>query len=92
MKDGVWQSFSLNKVAKTTHFYFLPRNKDHDIALMFKTTDPNLRMKYRLFYSADNDVDPTSWPFPTDAISTNEMQIQKMHKPVNHFSISKSLF
>lgn len=51
IKDGIWQSFPLNSVAKSSHFYFHPRNHDHDISLMFKTTDPAIRLKYRLFYA-----------------------------------------
>jgi hypothetical protein len=27
LKDGIWQSFSTNSIAKTAHFYFHPRNK-----------------------------------------------------------------
>lgn len=53
LKDGIWQSFPLNSIAKTSHFYFHPRHKDADIALMYKTTDPNLWLKYRLFYASE---------------------------------------
>ena len=53
IKDGIWQSFPLNTVAKSAHFYFHPRDKDHDIGLMFKTTDPSIRLKYRLFYASE---------------------------------------
>lgn len=52
IKDGIWQSFPLNSVATSAHFYFHPRNMDRDIGLMFKTTDPGIRLKYRLFYAS----------------------------------------
>jgi len=55
----------LNNVAKTTHFYFVPRNRNDDINILYKTTDPSIRLKYRMFYGADNFIDPTSWPFPS---------------------------
>ena len=49
LKDGIWQNFNLNGVAKTSHFFFHPHHQDKDISLLFKTDDQNLRLKYRLF-------------------------------------------
>lgn len=57
LKDGIWQSFSLNNIAKSSHFYFFPRNINDDVGIMFKTTDPAIRLKYRLFYSSPEDID-----------------------------------
>lgn len=90
LKDGLWQSFSLNNVAKTTHFYFSPKQKKNDIQILFKTTDPALRISYRLFYTGGNMIDPTSWPFPDDSASSSQALQQMKHKPTSHISISKS--
>lgn len=65
VKDGIWQSFPLNAIAKTAHFYFHPRNKDQDIGIMFKTTDQAIRLKYRLFYASQSEIDMSQWPFPS---------------------------
>lgn len=59
LKDGLWQSYSLNSIAKTAHFYFFPRNKNQDIGIMYKTTNPAIRLKYRLFYAKDDQIDPS---------------------------------
>ena len=69
MQDGVWQSFGLNSVAKTAHFFFEPRNKEDDISLFYKSTDQNIRLKYRMFYGDDNHINPAEWPFPNEKIS-----------------------
>lgn len=59
LKDGLWQSYSVNEIAKTTHFYFNPRNYKTDVAINFKTTNPAIRLKYRLFYAGDEQIDPS---------------------------------
>jgi hypothetical protein len=28
LKDGIWQNYGLNSIAKSIHFYFFPRNKN----------------------------------------------------------------
>ena len=38
LKDGIWQTYSINSVAKTSHFYFLPKEKNSSISIMFKST------------------------------------------------------
>ena len=65
LKDGVWQSFDLNSIAKTAHFYFYPRNMNDDISLLYKTDDQSMRLKYRMFYGDSEQIDPTHWPFPS---------------------------
>ena len=59
MHNGVWQSFSLNSIAKSAHFYFQPTDKDSDTAIFYKTSDNNVRLLYRLYSGTYDTVDPT---------------------------------
>lgn len=90
MKDGLWQSYSLNVIAKSAHFYFTPRNKNNDVGINFKTTDPAVRLKYRLFYANDEQIDPSEWPFPSQTIDETEAAEQQKFKPATHFNIGKN--
>ena len=64
LKDGIWQGFDMNSVAKTAHFFFYPHSRNEDITLFYKTQDQKVRLKYRLFYGDDQKIDPLTWPFP----------------------------
>ena len=51
LHDGIWQSFQVNKLSKTSHFYFYPRSQDHDVSLFYKVPNPSLKLNYRLYYA-----------------------------------------
>ena len=41
---------------------------------MYKTTNPAIRLKYRLFYARDDQIDPSEWPFPSEFIDPKDLQ------------------
>ena len=90
LKDGIWQNFELNKVAKTSHFFFYPHNKENDVNLIYKTDDQTIRLSYRVFNADLEHIDPSEWPYPSRQISADQSAKINAFKPANHFSISHS--
>ena len=64
LKDGVWQSFPVNKISTSSHFYFFPRHQNQSVDLAYKSTYNDLRIVYTLWKAEDKSIDPTEWPFP----------------------------
>jgi len=65
LKDGLWQTFALNSVASTSHFYFSPQHYDRDASIIYKNTDVDLRIVYKIYNSVFSQINPASWPFPS---------------------------
>lgn len=61
------------------------------MGINFKTSDPSIRIKYRLFDAGGDRIDPSSWPFPSETLTDDDLLEQQQFKPINHFSISKDL-
>ena len=58
LKDGLWQTFALNSVASTSHFYFFPQHQDKDVTIIYKNSDTDLRITYRVFSSHKMNINP----------------------------------
>ena len=65
LKDGLWQTFALNSVASTSHFYFSPQHYDRDASIIYKNTDVDLRIVYKIYNSVFSQINPGNWPFPS---------------------------
>lgn len=76
LKDGLWLSYGLNEIATSAHFYFRPRNIENDVGINFKTSDPSIRLKYRLFDAGGDRIDPSEWPFPSETMTEDELMEQ----------------
>lgn len=88
IKDGLWQTFALNSVAESSYFYFYPHHEDKDINVIYKSSEINLRITYRLFLARQQDLNPAKWPFPRE--SSNQNNVKHAHfKPIKHFSVSQ---
>lgn len=59
LHTGIWQSFALNSVAKSAHFFFEPRVKEKDVNIFFKTSDPSVRLIYRLYAGTYDTINPS---------------------------------
>lgn len=89
MKDGLWQTFALNSVAQSAHFYFYPHHEDKDINVIYKSSEVNLRITYRMFLAHRQDLNPGRWPFPQQK-SNQDNQKHSFFKPVKHLSVSQN--
>lgn len=58
LKDGLWQTFALNSVASSSHFYFFPQHKDKDVTIIYKNSDTDLRIIYRVYNSLLSHINP----------------------------------
>ena len=39
LKEGIWETYALNSIASSSHFYFLPHHKDNDVSIIYKNSD-----------------------------------------------------
>ena len=58
LRDGLWQSFRHNSVSETTHFYFFPRYEENDINIIYKSSEANLRLGYKVFDTLSGKINP----------------------------------
>jgi hypothetical protein len=72
LKDGIWGSYQINKVAENTHFYFLPKNKNRSITVLFKSDFVDLKLMYTIWKTDDKSINPSEWPFPTEVKGDNQ--------------------
>lgn len=59
LKDGIWGSYQINKVAENTHFYFLPKNKNRSITILFKSDFVDLKLMYTIWKTDDKSINPS---------------------------------
>jgi len=59
MKDGLWQSYPLNVITSSSHFYFFPRHADKSVNIVYRSTFTDLRIAYSLWKAEDKTIDPT---------------------------------
>ncbi len=64
LKDGIWQSYAVNDVTSSSHFYFLPKHINHSATIFYKPSVVDLRIVYSIWKSDDLSINPTEWPFP----------------------------
>lgn len=65
LKDGIWQSYAVNDVTSSSHFYFLPKHINHSATIFYKPSIVDLRIVYSIWKSDDLSINPSEWPFPT---------------------------
>lgn len=82
LKEGVWQSYSSNSVAETSHFYFLPKHKNKTLTLLYRSSTIDLKMLYTIWKTDDESINPAEWPFP-------RTQLQDHTKKAAQYSPSK---
>ena len=51
LKDGLWQTYALNTVAQTSHFYLLPTTKNSSISILYKSSLVDIGIIYSLWKS-----------------------------------------
>ena len=86
LRDGLWQTFALNSVAETSHFFFIPQHHGKDINIIYKSSDSDLRLVYRIFTRFES-VNPGEWPFPNEK-PNDKISAHSFFKPVKHVSIN----
>lgn len=59
LKDGLWQTYAINTIAKTSHFYFLPTTKNSSISVMYKSSLVDIGIAYTIWKSDKESIDPT---------------------------------
>ena len=66
LKDGIWNSYQINAIAENTNFYFLPKNKNRSITILYRSDFVDLKVMYTLWKTDDKSINPAEWPFPQD--------------------------
>jgi hypothetical protein len=51
LKDGLWQTYAINTIATTSHFYFLPTTKNSSISILYKSSLVDIGIIYSLWKS-----------------------------------------
>ena len=64
LKDGLWQSYSINEIAQTSHFFFMPKNEKKSVSIVYRSSFVDLGVVYNIWKSDEKGINPTNWPFP----------------------------
>jgi hypothetical protein len=64
LKDGIWNTYPINNIAKTNHFYFLPKHANKSLTIQYKSDFVDLKLMYSLWKTDDKSINPSEWPFP----------------------------
>lgn len=51
LSDGLWQSYSLNDIVKSSHFYFLVKNEHKSVSIFYRSAYVDLGISYTLWRS-----------------------------------------
>jgi hypothetical protein len=51
LKDGLWQTYAINTIARTSHFYFLPTTKNTSISILYKSSLVDVGVIYSVWKS-----------------------------------------
>ena len=86
LKDGIWQSYGINEMSATSHFWFAPKQKDHATTIFYKSSIPDLKIMYTLWESDDKSINPAQWPFPLE-YKENEQLSELTFKPLHFIHI-----
>lgn len=87
LQEGIWQTFSLNSVAESSHFYFMPEHKDQSINIIYKSTEFDLRLSYKIFNTLYGKILPGEWPFPPEKPTDDHEGRHSLFKPVKNIII-----
>lgn len=64
LKDGIWETFAINTIAESTHFYFFPKLVNQSVSIMYKSDIFDIQLSYNLWKSDQKGINPAEWPFP----------------------------
>lgn len=59
LKDGLWQSYALNEIASSSHFYFIPKSANKSISIHYRTALVDLGLVYSIWKSDEKNSNPT---------------------------------
>ena len=59
IKDGIWNSFKETEVAKTTHFFFLPKHQNKSVTILYQADFIDLKIMYTLWKTDDTSISRT---------------------------------
>lgn len=62
LEDSIWSSFEINDLSKTNHFYYIPRQTNKTINILFNTEDKNIFIDYSIF-NTKKSINPQNWPW-----------------------------
>lgn len=88
LKDGIWNSYQINTIAENTNFYFLPKNKNRSITILYKSDFVDLKLMYTLWKTDDKSINPAEWPFPQDYKAQNPAKLAFMPTKFIHIDSS----
>lgn len=58
LKDGLWQSYAINEIAQTAHFYFVPRNLKKSISIVYRSNIVDLGIVFSIWKTDEKNVNP----------------------------------
>lgn len=62
IEDSIWTSFDINGLSIKNHFYFIPRQKDKTINILFTSENKDVYIDY-VIYNSKNNINPQNWPW-----------------------------
>lgn len=62
LEDSIWNSFEINDLSVTNHFYFLPRQPNKTITILFNSQDRNVFIDY-VVHNTSSSPNPQDWPW-----------------------------
>ena len=84
LKDGIWQSYSVNEAVVTSHFYFIPKHPHHSATIFYHPSSVDIKIQYNVWKSDDLSVSQWEWPFPGGVMQhTNRLDF----KPLQYIHI-----
>lgn len=62
LDDSIWSSFEVNDLSKSNHFYYVPRQTNKTINILFITEDKDIFIDYSI-YNTKKSINPQNWPW-----------------------------
>lgn len=72
LDDSIWSSYEVNELSTTNHFFYIPRQSNQTITILFSTEDRNLYIDYSIHNMKDN-INPQNWPWDRHLLNTDEI-------------------
>lgn len=72
LDDSIWNSYEVNELSTTNHFFYIPRQLNKTITVLFSTEDRNLYIDYSIHNTKDN-INPQNWPWDRHILNTAEL-------------------
>jgi hypothetical protein len=87
LSDGIWNSYHVNEIAKTSHFYFFPKHQNKSVTILYRSEVVDLKIMYNIWKTDDQSINPANWPFPTKWTEEAKSPHQLYYRPTQFIHI-----